>query len=237
MDVSWYDEDKSEFTISTERQLAGLAKLVNDGNTFQDKTVRLDADLNLVERDWTPIGVWVDSAGQMMFRGTFDGQGHLIRIKFPLFGNIGAVGGGNNVGTVLNVNLSGDVSHVFDSNEVPVAGVLAREACGTIRNCSFTGSINIEKVGEESSVALGGLIGYYGASNKDTEELSDCRVRARMAVRGKDCHTKMGGLIGSVRTGMVRNCVFEGEFFVDMPPLDPDYPQLEIGRASCRERV
>lgn len=99
-DVSWYDEGRTEFTISTEEQLAGLAKLVNSGDTFQDKTVRLDADLSLVERDWTPIG-----SGKG-FRGTFDGQGHLLRIKSPLFGHIGA--GGNKLGTVLNVNLSGD---------------------------------------------------------------------------------------------------------------------------------
>ena len=71
-DVSWYDEGQTEFTISTEQQLAGLAKLVNDGNTFQDKTVRLDTDLSLVERDWTPIGSGA-SAGtvEMRFRGTF----------------------------------------------------------------------------------------------------------------------------------------------------------------------
>ena len=71
-DVSWYDEGQTEFTISTEQQLAGLAKLVNGNNTFQDKTVRLDADLSLVERDWTPIGSGA-SAGtvEMRFRGTF----------------------------------------------------------------------------------------------------------------------------------------------------------------------
>ena len=93
-DVSWYDEGQTEFTISTEEQLAGLAKLVNGNNTFQDKTVRLDADLSLVEREWTPIGSGA-SAGtvEMRFRGTFDGQGRLIHIKSPLFDGIGAVGG------------------------------------------------------------------------------------------------------------------------------------------------
>ena len=221
-DVSWYDEGQTEFTISTEQQLAGLAKLVNDGNTFQDKTVRLDADLSLVERDWTPIGVWVDSAGQMMFRGTFDGQGHLIRIKFPLFGNIGAVGGGNNVGTVLNVNLSGDVSYVSNRKGHEMIGVLAREACGTIKNCSFTGFVNIEKTG--GRVTLGGLIGSYAPSNKGMGELSDCRVRARMAVRGKNCHTEMGGIVATCG-GTVRNCVFEGELSVDIPLLDPNKPR------------
>ena len=224
-DVSWYKEGQTEFTISTERQLAGLAKLVNDGNTFEDKTVRLDADLSLVEREWTPIGSGA-SAGtvETRFRGTFDGQGRLIHIKSPLFDGIGAVGGGNNVGTVLNVNLSGDVSLVFNSYGGKTVGVLAQEACGTIRNCSFTGSVSIEKTGEDSSVILGGLIGYYGASNKDTEELSDCRVRARMAVKGKKCHVNMGGIVSNVRTGTVRNCVFEGELFADIPPLAPDYP-------------
>ena len=220
-DVSWYDAGQTEFVISTEEQLAGLAKLVNGGNTFEDKTVRLDADLSLVERDWTPIGA---------FLGTFDGQGHLIHIKSPLFGNIGAVGVGNNVGTVLNVNLSGDVSLVFNSNGQQTVGVLAREACGTIRNCSFTGSISIEKTGKDSSVILGGLVGYYGASNKDTEELSDCRVRARMAVKGKKCHVNMGGIVSNVRTGTVRNCVFEGELFADTELLDPGWsPTFALG--------
>ena len=71
-DVSWYDEGKAKFDLTTGEQLAGLAKLVNDGNTFQDKTVRLDTDLSLVERDWAPIGSGA-SAGtvEMRFRGTF----------------------------------------------------------------------------------------------------------------------------------------------------------------------
>ena len=222
-DVSWYDEDKSEFTISTERQLAGLAKLVNDGNTFQDKTVRLDADLSLIEKEWTPIGSGA-SAGtvEMRFRGTFDGQGRLIHIKSPLFDGIGAVGGGNNVGTVLNVNLSGDVSYVSNRKGHEMVGILAREAYGTIKNCSFTGFVNIEKTG--GRVTLGGLIGSYAPSNKGMGELSDCRVRARMAVRGKNCHTEMGGIVATCG-GTVRNCVFEGELSVDIPLLDPNKPR------------
>ena len=180
---------------------------MNDDKTFEDKTVRLDADLNLVERDWTPIGKSISSGDQVLFRtfrGTFDGQGCLLHIKSSLFGNIGVMGGGNKVGTVLNVNLSGDVSLVFNNNGLKTVGILAEEARGTIRNCSFTGSVNIEKAGKYPSVRLGGLVGYHSG------ELSDCRVRARMAVRGKDCNTKMGGIVAT---------------------------STQIGRASCRERV
>ena len=219
-DESWYDENQTEFTISTEEQLAGLAKLVNGGKTFQDKTVRLDADLNLVERDWTPIG-----SGKG-FRGTFDGQGRLLRIKSPLFGHIGA--GVNKLGTVLNVNLSGDVSLVFNSNGQQTVGILAQEAYGTIRNCSFTGSVNIERAGKNPGVRFGGLVGYYSASRNGKEELSDCRVRARMAVRGKDCQTRMGGLVSNVKWGTIRNCVFEGELSADIPPSAPNGPTVLV---------
>ena len=36
-DVSWYDESKTEFTITTAEQLAGLAKLVNDEKKILEK--------------------------------------------------------------------------------------------------------------------------------------------------------------------------------------------------------
>lgn len=52
-DTSWYDEEKTTFTITTAEQLAGLAKLVNemDGDIGIDpmkgKTILLGADIDL----------------------------------------------------------------------------------------------------------------------------------------------------------------------------------------------
>ncbi len=80
-DTAWYTEtiatnaDATEFTIDTAEELAGLAKLVNDGNdTFDGKKVTLTHDINLENKDWTPIGI-NDSA---QFKGEFNGGDYTI---------------------------------------------------------------------------------------------------------------------------------------------------------------
>ncbi len=57
-ETSWYigHENDTSYTISTAAQLAGLAKLVNAGNTFSGKTITLGADIDLGGQEWTPIG-------------------------------------------------------------------------------------------------------------------------------------------------------------------------------------
>ena len=47
--ISWYDENENTFEISTAEELAGLAKLVNEGNNFSEKTIVLVNDIIFVE--------------------------------------------------------------------------------------------------------------------------------------------------------------------------------------------
>lgn len=70
VDTNWYtgNESASEFTIDSAAELAGLAKLVNEGTTFQNKTIQLGADIDLGGKEWTPIG----KSGKP-FQGIFDG--------------------------------------------------------------------------------------------------------------------------------------------------------------------
>lgn len=73
-DVSWYKKSQTEFQISTAKELAGMAYLVNNNYTsFEGKTIKLTADINLGEKYWKPIGM-----GNTIFEGTFDGDGHRI---------------------------------------------------------------------------------------------------------------------------------------------------------------
>ncbi|MDR0515657.1 MAG: hypothetical protein LBH25_01270, partial [Fibromonadaceae bacterium] len=52
-DTKWYRDSETEFTITTPEQLAGLAKLVNGGNDFNGKTVKLGANIMLNDTtDW-----------------------------------------------------------------------------------------------------------------------------------------------------------------------------------------
>jgi LPXTG-motif cell wall-anchored protein len=82
IDTSWYNTTDTEFTLTTAAELAGLAAIVNgnatgiDPDDFTGKTIKLGADIDIGGYDWTPIGTRDGSSGA--FRGTFDGQGHII---------------------------------------------------------------------------------------------------------------------------------------------------------------
>lgn len=81
-DTGWYTGKETAYTLTTARQLAGLAKLVSEqGISFAGVTIRLGNDISLASIDgssgsctWTAIGPSL----QKPFSGTFDGQGHTI---------------------------------------------------------------------------------------------------------------------------------------------------------------
>ena len=82
-DVSWYNTTGTAFYISTPAQLAGLAKLVNDGTTtFEGKTVVLQNDIDLGSKNWTPIGSTATISSTLptaTFKGTLEGLGHKVK--------------------------------------------------------------------------------------------------------------------------------------------------------------
>ena len=101
IDTAWYTNDTTatSYTISTPEQLAGVASLVNAGTTyFKNKVIELDADINLGNLHWTPIGY----SNTRAFQGEFDGNGHTVSNlyfdgslwanKGGLFGQIGCGG-------------------------------------------------------------------------------------------------------------------------------------------------
>ena len=73
VDTSWYQADETQLSISNPEELAGLAKLVNDGTTnFEGVTITLEADLQMnpltnwekwetaeaqPSNTWVPIGI------------------------------------------------------------------------------------------------------------------------------------------------------------------------------------
>lgn len=73
-DISWYNKSQTEFQISTPAELAGVAYLVNNNFTsFSGQTLILKDDINLEDRQWTPIGT-----SNTVFQGNFNGNGHSI---------------------------------------------------------------------------------------------------------------------------------------------------------------
>ncbi|MBE8951553.1 MAG: hypothetical protein SR1Q7_00205 [Quinella sp. 1Q7] len=153
-------------TITTAQQLAALAKAVNNGTNFRGITIKLGADIDLNNIDWTPIGNYDNR-----FQGTFDGDGHTIRnlktsINEDYVGLFGYVDGGivKNV-TLINFDVSGDYSYV--------GGLVGFNDGGTITGNTVVGTAN----GTTTTFSdVGGLVGRnYGGtvsgntfcSNKD----------------------------------------------------------------------
>jgi hypothetical protein len=120
-DSAWYNESANEFTINTAEELSGLAMLVNGGNDFEGKTIKLGQDIALNDtanwenwktsppaNAWTQIGIFSEKLNrELPFRGIFDGCGFAVsgvyisnsdRYRNGLFGasdgivkNLGAV--------------------------------------------------------------------------------------------------------------------------------------------------
>ncbi len=127
-DTSWYgDGTATSFTLTDADDLAGLAVLVNGGNSFEGKSILLGNDISIsTYTNWTPIGT-VDHP----FKGTFDGVGKKISdlsinnstaVNVGLFGRVWP-------GTLKNVSIENVEISAKES-----VGSLVGSMNGTIEN-------------------------------------------------------------------------------------------------------
>jgi len=194
-DRSWYsDTTKDEYTISTTGELYGLAELVNEGNSFAGKTIKLGTDIkvnvgyatdwaegkNVPNNMWTPIGGGANSTDNVPFAGTFDGQGYTI--------------------SGIYMKSSGLYLGLF--------GVLAADGSSTVKNLQLINSYfecTRTTANGNSLDGLGSIVGQ-GAGTLDT-------IYSDAIVVNKTNNT--GGLVGNQRqansTLNVKNCWFDGQ--------------------------
>lgn len=155
VNTDWYDASKDTFEINTAAQLAGLAALVNfagdDYDDFDGKTIKLTADIDLGDKEWTPIG----NTSDMKFAGTFDGQGHTISGLYinnssqyqGLFGYI------DSSAIVQNLIVTGSVT-TSSTHAGGIVGASPRNR-GNVQNCGFSGTVTARDTN-------GGVIGGGG---------------------------------------------------------------------------
>lgn len=125
-DTSWYDANATEYTISNAEELAGLAQLVNNGTSFEKKTVTLDADINLAGRYWEPIG----NTSKTKFVGEFDGAGYTVK-------NLTVKDGGEGAGLFGWVFCQGKYTSVVKNVNVVNANISATSYAGAIVGHSY----------------------------------------------------------------------------------------------------
>lgn len=238
VDTSWYDANTSatEFTISDSADLAGLAKLVNAGNSFSGKTIKLGDDIDLGGKDWTPIG---NSTNK--FEGVFDGNEKTISnlfINSSTKSDIGLFGftqrGEVKNFTLKNAKVTGylDVGVVAGTpytskyTNIAVTGLIQVNGFsyvgGAFGKNAYANLTNVDVIGDEGSYVkaesgyyrtyLGGLVGFMGEGNIT---VSGCDVK--VDVTGSTCD--VGGILGILHYGnTMTNCTYKGSLAL----TDPD---------------
>ena len=80
VDTSWYSDAVDEFILADAADFAGFRDLVDAGNTFEGKTVKLGCDIDLNNKPFDPIGFGYYNAetNTRVFMGTFDGGNHTV---------------------------------------------------------------------------------------------------------------------------------------------------------------
>ena len=205
-DTSGITNDQSNFqcTILTADDLFAFAKQVNEAhNTYAGQTVVLNADIDLQNELWEPIG----QTGATQFMGTFEGQNHTIsnltidntdeggNCSTGLFGWL-------NSATVKNVNVNTAIV-TGHHNVGVIAGYLETSGC-TIENCHVANatisctSVNNEANGDK----CGGIVGHAGNAGV---KVSGCTVANSSISAGRDA----GQVVGAALTANVENCSAE----------------------------
>lgn len=143
INTDWYDENSSVYYIKNEKELAGLAYLVNAGNTFKDKTIKITSDIDLSGYSWIPIGKNYTYA----FEGDLDGQGYTVEnLNFEIYDDINYYGlfGYVNGSTIKNLTVDLDVDMSYESNtELYIAGVSGYSSGATFNSIMSTGKMDV----------------------------------------------------------------------------------------------
>jgi len=223
-------DENGVFIIKNEAELAWFADTTNwktpeniQNNKPQlfDINARLEADLDMSGNYFTPI---CGGNGDKKFKGTFDGQGHVIsnlkidgdwlRDKFDddnygqNVGFIGAMSGGTVRNLILeNINIQSSTNITGTERQISVGAIVGWMENGTIDTCVTSGSIFTSGKGQ-------GVGGIVGALWKGT--ISNCLSYVGIQVSGQDA--QIGGIVGLTKKGTtvtIRSCVYAGTTLVN----------------------
>lgn len=220
-DDTWYDGSAHTFVLANASDLAGLAKLVNEGNDFNGKTVKLAYDIDLNNLPWIPIGSnGIGEYGTInkYFSGTFDGDGHTI---YNLYTKANHENSGEHLDSMTSYyhfGLFGYVKNAMIKN-VKIQNVkivngmgnnYVRSFQGTAALVGYTnGNVLIENVHILGDILIKGeykVAGIVGSSSGESITLKNCVVRGaeNSFIGGTDEEYKdtnnFGGLVGFTAT-------------------------------------
>ncbi len=214
-----WDGTANVVPINTERQLAWFISLVNGENgqtasDFSGKTIVIKKDLDMKDHTWVPIGERTN-----VFKGTFEGNGHVIeglisslnRTDLGMFGitegaiiqnvvakvsfdgvanNVGAIAGTMKDGIICNVEAAGDLTGDAQYTK-NIGGVVGKVEKGTVHSAFAVNTITAQN----AETVMGGLVAENAGN----------LFNSYSNVTFAEGSTNTSGLVG-INTGTVANC-------------------------------
>lgn len=206
------------YEIGTVEQLKLFRDAVNEGNSFAKATVKLTADIDLENEEWTPIGTQANA-----FAGIFDGGGHTVsnlyinqpsRSDVGFFGytrdgeiknltienadvtgylDVGAVAGTPYSSKYTNITLAGTVKVEGYSY---VGGMLGKNAYADLTGLTVdvTAGSYVKAESQNYRSYVGGVVGFMGEGNITVKD-----VTSNINVSGSTCD--VGGIAGIAHYG------------------------------------
>ena len=221
-------DEEGNYRVTKPSELAGLAKLVNDGDELEGATVYIDGDIDLGGHEFPGIAAGATRDGNKMigtaFKGTLDGQGHTISNLVVTSGTADEASGflGSLTGEFKDMTFE-NVQIDTKSKQAGIVGVVSeggkisgvKVKSGSINGAQAVGGIagrlildgtieNCENHANIESQAsnAGGIVGaaYYTEADKKMT-VSGCDNYG--TVSGKS--NSIGGIVG-LNCGDVINC-------------------------------
>ena len=206
------------YLIATAADLAFLAKTVNEGEAYVGKYFTQTADIDLGNKEWTPIGTTAKP-----FKGVYDGCNKnitglyitnnannalgLFGAVFPDFVEVG----------IANVNLKGAIVIDNPSVDAGMGGLVGwgykdsnnlAENSLNIINCVV--DVDITMTNCTKQPRLGGVMGYMF-----TGRIENVEYKGTINYTGATGNSRVGGIIGQGNRFAATNCVNNGEINVE----------------------
>ena len=244
VDLVINDSEKT-VQISSASAMSAFAVMVNNGETFENYTVTLNADIDLNNQPWTPIGTSTNA-----FKGNFDGNGHKIsnlkagtnyQSDVGLFGyttdgtikdihiHNAQIKGYLNVGVVAGTPYTTEYSDIKVTGQVKVdgyayvGGMFGKSVYANLTNLTIEADEGsyVKAESENFRTYVGGVVGFMGEGGHSVSN-----VVSNINVYGSTCD--VGGITGIAHyDNTFINCSCTGNVTLENAQDSGDH--LEIG--------
>ena len=187
--------ESDPYLISTEADLRGLQQAVEDGSqATEGKFFKMTDDIDFTDKEpMEGIGT-VTNEYNREFKGTFDGDGHVIS-------NLTEKGAGLFQyldGTVKNLGIVNMTFTGSNGECAPIAYKMGNTKGGTISNCYVGGTINMTTTSSNESLYLAGLCAIVG-TNSNKIENSYFKGAMNISSNGKNSTYHYYGLVADAQ--------------------------------------